>query len=102
MQAIAQLPGGSWKLTGGKLLPREQIACQLTEEERGTSLQVVQQPLLPVEEVCGSRHRTQKPNKKHVIINTWEAGSTRMKEGDEEDPCLSHGAGDLAKTKKKK
>ena len=102
MQAIAQLPGGSWKLTGGKILPREQIACQLTEEERGTSLQVVQQPLLPVEEVCGSRHRTQKPNKKHVIINTWEAGSTRMKEGDEEDPCLSHGAGDLAKTKKKK
>ena len=89
-------------MTGGKLLPREQIACQLTEEERGTSLQVVQQPLLPVEEVCGSRHRTQKPNKKHVIINTWEAGSTRMKEGDEEDPCLSHGAGDLAKTKKKK
>ena len=89
-------------MTGGKILPREQIACQLTEEERGTSLQVVQQPLLPVEEVCGSRHRTQKPNKKHVIINTWEAGSTRMKEGDEEDPCLSHGAGDLAKTKKKK
>lgn len=39
---------------------------------------------------------------KNMIINTWEAGSTRMKEGDEEDPCLSHGAGDLAKTKKKK
>ena len=93
---IAQLPGGSWKLTGGKLLPREQIARQLTKEERGTSLQVVQQPLLLAEEVCGSCHRTQKPNKKHVIINTWEAGSARMKEGDEEDPYLSHGAGDLA------
>lgn len=100
MRVIAQLPGGSWKLTGGKLLPREQIACQLTKDEGETSLQVVQHPLFPVEEVCGSCHRTQKPNKKYVIINTWEAGSARMKEGDKEDPCLSRGAGNLAKKKK--
>ena len=88
-------------MTGGKLLPREQIACQLTKDEGQTSLQVVQHPLFPVEEVCGSCHQTQKPNKKYVIINTWEAGSARMKEGDKEDPCLSHGAGNLAKKKRR-
>lgn len=47
---MAQLPGGSRKLTGSKLLPREQITCQLTKEERETSLQIVQHPLLLAEE----------------------------------------------------
>lgn len=75
MQAIAQLPSVSQKLTVSKLLPGKHIACQLTKGgEKKKPSQIVEHSLF----WC-SCHQTQKPNEKYMITITWEGGSMGRK-----------------------
>lgn len=97
MQAIAQLPSGSQKLTVSKLLPEKHIACQLTKE--GEKKILTDCGALSFLVLMSPDRETQWKRCDYKHLGGREHGK---EEKPKEHPNLSHVAGNLDKKKRRR